>query len=202
MWIILKMNNLPRFILLLVAATLLMAGCRNSFTPKPRGYFRIELPDKAYQLLQGDYPYEFEYPIYSRATKYTGAFSNGDSASYWINLEFPDYKGRIHLTYKEVKDNLPQLLDDAHTFAYKHSVLADAIGQAVFVDTLASVYGVMFDIKGNTASSIQFYVTDSVRNFLRGALYFDVQPNQDSLSPVIGFIREDIEHLMETLRWK
>ena len=188
--------------LLLAAIILVFAGCRQSFTPKPRGYFRIELPDKEYQPLAGNFPYVFDVPTYSRVIKYVGTFADSDTSGYWLNLEFPQFKGRIHLTYKEIKGNLAQLLDDAHTFAYKHSAMADAIGQTVYIDTVARVYGLLFDIKGNTASSLQFYATDSTRNFLRGALYFDSQPNQDSLSPVIDFLREDVERLMESIRWR
>ncbi|MFO7617614.1 MAG: gliding motility lipoprotein GldD [Bacteroidales bacterium] len=196
------MKRRIRFGLVMAATILFLVGCRDSYTPKPRGYFRIALPVKEYRVLEGNYPYSFEIPAYSRVVRYAGTFTDSDTSGYWLNLEFPQFDSRIYLTYKEIRGNLAQLLDDAHSFAYKHSVLADAIGQIVYIDTLARVYGVLFDIKGNTASSIQFYATDSTRNFLRGALYFDATPNQDSLSPVIGFLREDIERLMESIRWK
>ena len=94
------------------------------------------------------------------------------------------------------------LINDAHTFVGKHVVKADAITQTRYEDSSSSVYGILFDIKGNTASSVQFFVTDSILHFLRGALYFNTEPNKDSLAPVIDFIREDIVHLIESMHWK
>jgi len=185
----------------ILALGLLAAGCGQSFTPKPRGYFRIDLPQKEYHRLEGDYPYSFEIPDYSKVNPYKGQWKDTDTSGYWINIEFPAFKSRIHLTYKMVNDNLAPLINDAHTFAYKHSILADAIAQSEYVDTLSDVYGILFDIKGNTASSVQFYVTDSVRHFLRGALYFDTEPNKDSLAPVIQYLRIDIERIIESLTW-
>jgi gliding motility-associated lipoprotein GldD len=180
---------------------LLVAGCGRHYAPKPRGYFRIEFPQKEYQELQGKYPYRFEYPTYAVISPYKGRWTGSDTAEYWINIEFPQFRGRINLTYKTVHNNLANLIEDAHTYAYKHSVKADAIIQSEFANPSAHVHSVLFDIKGNTASSVQFYATDSVRHFLRGALYFDCEPNKDSLAPVRDFLRVDMVHLIETLQW-
>jgi gliding motility-associated lipoprotein GldD len=177
-------------------------GCTQDYTPKPRAYYRIDLPIKEYHLLSGDFPYSFEYPMYARINPYQGKWKGTDTSDYWINVEFPQFKSRIHLTYKTVKNNLANLIEDAHTYAYKHSIKADAIIQSEFVDSLANVYSVLFDIKGNTASSVQFYATDSVRHFIRGALYFDCEPNKDSLAPVTEFLRTDVVKMIETLIWR
>jgi gliding motility-associated lipoprotein GldD len=177
-------------------------ACSPDFTPKPRGYYRIDLPETEYQLLEGEYPYTFQYPKYATINAYKGMWEKTDTSGYWINIELPLFRSRIHLTYKAIHGNLARMVDDAHTFAYKHSVKADAIVQSEYRDSLSAVYGVLFDIKGNTASSIQFYATDSTANFLRGALYFDCEPNKDSLAPVQEFLRKDIIRLVQTLRWK
>ena len=176
-------------------------GCREAYTPKPRAYFRIDLPAKEYRILEGEYPYRFELPVYSEIKKYSGKWSLTDTAEYWINVEYPRFHGRLHLTYKPVGGDLASLIEDAHTFVFKHSVKADAINQQEYENPENKVYGVLFDIKGNTASSLQFYMTDSVSRFLRGALYFDHEPNKDSIAPVNEFIRQDIVHLIETLSW-
>jgi gliding motility-associated lipoprotein GldD len=118
-----------------------------------------------------------------------------------MNIGFPQFRSRIHITYKQVLNNLPNLIDDAHTFAFKHSIKADAINQHEYSNPDNHVFGILFDIKGNTASSLQFYLTDSTRHFLRGALYFDNEPNKDSIAPVNDFLRQDIERLIETLTW-
>ncbi len=119
-----------------------------------------------------------------------------------MNIEFPQYKGKIYISYKPISHNIGALLEDSHTLAYKHSIKAEAINERLFIDEENRVYGVMYDITGDVASSVQFFVTDSVTHFVRGALYFNLQPNSDSLAPVIDFFREDIIHLIETIRWK
>jgi len=188
--------------LILFALVVVIMGCKQDYTPKPRAYYRIDLPKKEYQQLADDYPYSFDYPIYARINPYQGKWKNTDTADYWINIEFPQFKSRVHLTYKTVKNNLANLIEDAHTYAYKHSIKADAIIQSEYFNSLTKVYSVLFDIKGNTASSVQFYATDSVSHFLRGALYFDCEPNKDSLAPVTEFLRTDLIKMIESLTWR
>jgi gliding motility-associated lipoprotein GldD len=180
----------------------LISACRSDYTPKPHAYFRIDLPEKQYQVLTDEYPYRFEYPTYAQINPYLGKWTNTDTAAYWINIEIPQFKSRIHLTYKTVRNNLASLVEDAHAYAYKHSVKADAIIQSEFSNISNHVYSVVFDIKGNTASSVQFYATDSVFHFLRGALYFDCEPNKDSIAPVREFLRADIIRMIESLTWE
>ena len=187
---------------LVIAIFTSLWACSPDYSPKPRAYFRIDLPARQYQPLTGDYPYSFDYPVYARINPYKGQWKDTDTADYWINVEIPQFKSRLHLTYKAVKKNLRNLIEDAHTYAYKHSVKADAIIQSEFINRDSKVYCVLFDIKGNTASSVQFYATDSVRHFLRGALYFDCEPNKDSLAPVKEFLRTDIIKIIESLSWK
>jgi gliding motility-associated lipoprotein GldD len=173
-------------------------GCRGKYTPKPRGYFRIDFPDKEYQLYNDTCPYTFEYPRY-------GAIVPDDdylSEPCWMNIEFPQYNGKIHISYKPISGNIGALLEDSHTLAYKHTIKAQAIDESLFLDSAHRVYGMMYDISGDAASAVQFYATDSIAHFLRGSLYFYLQPNSDSLAPVIEFFREDIIHLIETIRWK
>jgi gliding motility-associated lipoprotein GldD len=173
-------------------------GCRNEFTPKPTGYLRITFPEKKYTVFDTNYPYSFEYPVYGEVQPDKSAYSE----PYWINIVFPDFDGKIHISYKKVENNLDEYLEDSRTLAYKHTIKADAIVETVFSDSVRQVYGLVYEIKGNAASSAQFHLTDSNRHFLRGSLYFNVQPNVDSLGPVIEFFKEDIKHLMETFEWK
>ncbi len=181
---------------------ILITSCNSNHVPKPRGYFRIDTPEKEYRDLAADYPFSFQYPVYAEIRKYQARASEKEDVSNWFNLDFPDFKAQLYITYKPVEQNLRQLIEDSHSFVYKHVGMADAINQTEYKDDQSSVSGVLFDIKGNTASSIQFYLTDSTSSFLRGALYFDCEPNKDSLAPLISFLREDIEYLMETFTWK
>jgi gliding motility-associated lipoprotein GldD len=160
-------------------------------------YFRIDLPEKKYMLYDSACPYSFQIPVYSRITK--GLQKNEPC---WINIDFPQFKATIFISYFDISNNLPKLLEDCRTLAYKHDIKADAIHEVLYVDSARKVYGMVYEIKGDAASPLQFYLTDSIKHFLRASLYFNVRPNKDSLAPVIDFINKDAKHLIETLKWK
>lgn len=185
----------------IVAILILMVACNSDYTPKPKGYFRIALPEKRYTLLDSTLPYSFEYPTYARITN--DPLSPEETT--WINLEMSVLKGRIHISHKPLPDkkSLIQYTEDSRTLAYKHIAKASAIDQIAINDPARKVYGLVYEIKGmGAASPYQFYLTDSTKHFLRGSLYFDVSPNNDSLSPVITFVQKDIQRIIETLKWK
>jgi gliding motility-associated lipoprotein GldD len=192
---------LNTFIPVLLLLFFLGSCTDNTYTPKPRGYFRITLPDKKYRLLDSIYPYQFEIPVYTLVTPDRLAPEEKD----WINLEFTGLKGRLHLSYKKVenRESLNRYLEDSRTLAFKHIPKASSIEQVAIADPGKKIYGLCYNIKGlGAASPYQFYVTDSTRHFMRGALYFDAVPNSDSLLPVIDFVKKDIDHLLNTLEWK
>jgi len=184
-------------LLLAFAASVILSGCSENYTPKPRGYFRIDLPPHQYQLLDTIFPYKFPYSAYAKFT-----ISNKDSD--WINITYPKYKAVLYFSYKKInkKSDLRKLIDDSQAFVYKHTIKASAIDEQLFVDSIDHVYGLLFDIKGNAASNEQFYVTDSTHHFLRASLYFDVKPNYDSLAPIINYIRQDMVVMIDSLQWK
>jgi gliding motility-associated lipoprotein GldD len=184
-----------------IVVVLIFLGCQGDYTPKPRGYFRIDLPEKEYQPFTLDFPYAFEYPVYSELVPDTRATAE----PYWANLVFPQFKGVVHLSYKSVRsqDDLAVYFEDARTFVNKHIPKATAFHDHVIMQPGRRVFGMYHEIRGSeAASTVQFYVTDSLNHFLRGALYFNVTPNNDSLAPVITFIQEDIRHMLSTLEWQ
>lgn len=144
------------------------------------------------------FPFTLELPQYAHPNlKRTKRDSN------FFNIDFPRFGARIHMSYASVNDtNLHKLLEDSRTLAFKHSIKAQDISERLFINDKDSVYGIYYSISGNAASSSQFFLTDSSRHFVRGALYFHVQPNSDSIAPVGEFISKDIVHLMENLKWK
>lgn len=190
--------------LFLLLAPLLLGACNSDYIIKPRGYYKIDLPQKKYQRFEGGgYPYTFEYPVYGKVVKDTSFFEAQPENPYWINIDFPQLAGRIHISYKDVtRSSFDSLVNDSYTMAYKqHTNVATGIKPVPFT-TPTGLEGVYFTLKGNTATANQFFVTDTSRHFLRGALYFDATPNEDSLRPVNEFLKKDLEHLINTIRWK
>lgn len=177
---------------------LIFSACRENYTPKPPGYIRIDYPEKKYRTYDSFPAFRFEYPEYAMIA----LDSTRKAQPGWLNIHFPSFNGTLYMSYKKLSNNLDSYIADSRTLAYKHSIKADAIDEILIHNTDLELYGIFYDIKGNVASFIQFFVTDSVNHFLRGSLYFNAQPNQDSLAPVVGFLREDVDHFLNTLNWK
>jgi len=200
-----KYPSLSRFGSVIVYMLLLlgMAGCNSSFTPKPRGYFTIDFPMHAYQRFdQAGYPYEFEYPSYAKVIKDTTFFEAKPENDWWINIDFPQFNGKVYISYKSLASNdFNKMVNDAYNLTYKHTYKASSIDDSA-INTPNHIHGVMFKVGGNAATATQFFLTDSTKHFLRGALYFDATPNEDSLKPVNDFLLEDLKHMVNTFKWK
>lgn len=167
--------------------------------PKPRGYFRIDLPQKGYRVYDAACPLSIEIPNYSQIEIFRGHESHD---SCWFNIYFPKLNARLHCTYIPVGDNMSELLRDSYGFAAKHEMKASALKRTMIEDPTKNVYGIIYDIEGDAASQLQFFITDSTDHFLRGSLYFFNSPNSDSVAPVLSFIREDVVHLTQSAIWK
>ena len=188
-------------IVLIAVIAICAVSCNDdeeTYSPRPRGFPRINFPEKAYEVYSGDCPYTFEIPKYSRMVR----DRHNGAEPCWLNLEFPQFNATIHLSYKTVNNNIGQYLEDSHDFANKHQIKATGLEEIPIYRDSAKVYGLIFDINGNTASNLQFYMTDSTEHFIRGALYFNCVPNIDSLKIVIDFIKKDVLHLISTTQWK
>ncbi len=188
-----------------VIFAMLLTACNSNYTQgKKRGYFKIEFPEKKYQVFsQAGYPYSFEYPVYASITKDTSFFDD-KAGDWWINIDIPRFGGRIHVSYKEINamNRFDSLVNDAYKMATKqHITISTGIFDSA-MHTPNGVSGLYYSLEGNTATANQFFLTDSVHHFLRGALYFDAAPNADSLSIVNDFLKKDLQHLINTLQWK
>lgn len=180
-----------------------LAACNSDYTIKRRGYYKIDFPAHQYQSFdQPGYPYTFEYPVYARVIKDTSFFEGKPENDYWINIEFPRFNGKIYISYKEIgKNDFNKLVNDAFEMTYKHTSKATEITDSA-IRTPKGISGLFFNVGGNAATAKQFFVTDSVKHFLRGALYFDATPNEDSLGIVYDFLQTDMKHLINSLQWK
>lgn len=193
-----QMKKRNKYIIGLITGLFIIVSCQRSLVPRPRGFFRVDLPEQRnYQNISEAFPYSFQVNEITR-------FSNISTAKnpYWANLVYDTIGAIIHLSYLPVQDNLYALLEDSRSFVYKHADRADAINQNVFAFPERNVYGIVYDLKGNAASPMQFVTTDSINHFVRGVLYFKSRANQDSLKPMIEYVEKDIQHLIETFQWK
>lgn len=214
-------KNIRGLITCLLALTIIYS-CNNTYTPRPRGFFKIDFPKHTYQVFdKAGYPYRFEYPSYANIVQDSTFFEDQPENPYWINIEFPQFHGKIYISYIEIggksrfkirdaKGNyidslgvntFDNLIKSSYALTYKHSYKASSIDDSVFT-TANKVEGVYFKIGGNAATANQFLATDSVKHFLRGALYFDATPNADSLNIVNNFLQQDMKHLINSLTWK
>lgn len=191
--------------ILFILSLLILVACRpQDYSAKPKGYFKIDLPQEhTYQKFDDNkFPFSFEYPTYAKITQDTNLVLQ-ENAPFWINVNFIDYNATIYLSYKSItdSDSLQKLIDDSYTLSYKHEKRADYIRDQSFT-TKNGLTGYNYNVGGNAASAHQFYVTDSKKHFVRGALYFEVVPNADSLQPAIEFLNVDMQHLINTLNFK
>lgn len=189
----------------LAALGLTLFSCRPAEpVPRPRGYARVSLPDRhEYHLFKKEpFPYSFEYARTAIISQDTALVKEKPENQYWLNIAYPDLNAVLYLSYNRIRnvEDLAKLLDDAHFMSYYHSKRADYVKDNTYQNEYG-VTGMAYEWGGASASAYQFIATDSTRNFLRGALYFDVTPNADSLKPATAFVEKDILHLMHTLRF-
>lgn len=205
-----------------VMAAVFVIACNSTYTSKKRGYFKIDFPAHKYVTFnEAGVPYSFEYPAYANIVKDSTYFDSTPENPYWRNIDFPQFNARIFLSYKIIggratykikqangsyKDSsginyFDKMVNDAFNLTNKNEAVATSIKDSLFT-TSNNITGIFFKVGGNAATSRQFFMSDSSRHFLRGALYFDTTPNADSLKPVQDFLQADIEHLINTFRWK
>lgn len=177
-----------------------LLSCGEAYLPKPNGYNRIDIPEHSYQLLKQDLPYQFEYSRHSRVEPDTFNLQE----KYWINLNYKDLGARVHFTYKPVmgqEERLRDYLNDALSLTSKHQIKAYGIEENV-LKTPHGYTGLVAELSGEVPTQFQFFVTDSTSNFLRGALYFETAVKNDSLAPIIEYIKVDMMHLINTLEFE
>lgn len=183
----------------------MFSSCNQDYVPKPKAYPRVEFPNKEYSLYSAPgCPFQFEKPVYSNVERDTLFFGlKVKDSDCWLNVNFKSLNGTINLTYKEIDKNtgLEKLIEDAHKLSFKHSRKANYIDE-IKVENDHGVGGILFDVGGDAASNIQFFLTDSNKHFIRGALYFNSEPNSDSMAPIVEFVKVDMKKMLQTFEWK
>lgn len=196
--------------------------CNSTYTSKKEGYYKIDFPEREYVKFENpSFPYSFEYPAYAQVVRDSTYFDSSLQNPYWININFPTFNGKIFISYKTIggtsvykvktptggyrdsigKNTFENMVNDSYNLTYKNDIKAYSIEDSV-LHTPNNITGIFFRLSGSVATAKQFFLSDSVHNFLRGALYFDATPNEDSLRPVNAFLQEDMMHLINTLKWR
>lgn len=189
-------KNKTIVLLLGVFVSLATVGCKDETVPKPKGHLRLEYPEakyKAYSPTAGSCGYEFEFNEFSEIKT---------KADCSMEIQYPKMKATVYLNYRNVNNNIEELLRDAQKLTYEHVIKADDIAEQPFVNPEHKVYGMFYQVGGNAATNAQFYVTDSTRHFLVGSVYFYAKPNYDSILPAAAYIKNDMRKIMETVKWK
>lgn len=179
-------------------ATLICLSCESEvYVPKPKIYPRITFPDTlAYQTFNTNCPFSFDYNNISRIERPKA------EEPCWYNVVYPSFNAILYLSYKPLKNDVVKYQEEARSLVYNHTMKATYIEETPYHDSLKKVHGLIYSLTGNTATALQFYATDEKKHFVRGSLYFNIAPNEDSLKPVIQYIKQDIEHLVKSLTWK
>ena len=177
----------------------LLSSCKKDYQPKPLGFNRLILPPPVYQLSPDTLPYVFEYSKYAKLLKDTSWLSD----KHWVEVYYPDLKANIHITYYKIKnlDHLKSYLNDAFVLTSKHQIKSYAIDE-IIVKTPSGKTAIIAELTGDVPSQFQFTITDSTKNFMRGAVYFYSKVSNDSLAPAIQYMKKDAEHLINTLNWR
>lgn len=185
----------------LLLTIVLSISCDNDPLPKPKAFLRLDYPKPKYKEVKSNLPFTFEKN--SLADNIGVIKSSKDKKTLGLEVVYPSIKGTIYLTYKKIDSvSLQLFINDAQSITQAHAKKADAITKQSFANFEQSVYGMFYEVDGNVASQAQFYLTDSINHFLTGSLYFYVKPNYDSILPAADYLKKDIQHIMETLKWK
>ncbi|UQD55273.1 gliding motility lipoprotein GldD [Flavobacterium sp. K5-23] len=168
-------------------------GCKEDVLPKPSGYLRLDYHEAKYMAFENQCPFTFEMNA--------DAVIKGEKDC-GFTITYPKMKATIYLTYKPVNQDINTLLRDAQKLTYEHVIKADDILEQPFLNPNKKVYGMFYQVEGNAATNSQFYVTDSTKHFVTGSVYFYAKPNFDSIMPAASYIKNDMQRLMETLKWK
>jgi gliding motility-associated lipoprotein GldD len=177
----------------IILLTAMLFSCKNDVLPKPASQLRLDYPVAEYAFYSDNCPFTFDVndEVDVKEDKNCG-----------FSIHYPKMKATIYLTYKPVSDNIDKLLRDAQKLTFEHVIKADAIQEQPFANNDSKVYGMFYRVNGNAATNAQFYVTDSVKHFVTGSVYFYAKPNFDSIMPATSYVRDDMQHLMESLQWK
>lgn len=181
-------------ILLTTSFTLLLISCGKEYLPKPMGELRLEYPKAQYHTFESDCPFTFQYSDYAKV--------DVGKQPCWYYINYPKMKAKVFITYFPIKNDFNLHIKEAEKMVYEHTIKASTIETKSFEYPKKKVYGNFYELKGHSASNIQFYATDSTKHFVTANLYFNTRPKPDSLAPAVDYIKKDILKMLDTFEWK
>lgn len=204
-----RLNNILTisFIFFITLSLIFLQSCGEeeaAISPRPRGYPKVVYPEKVYQGFEEGYcDFSFEYPKYANIQKDNDFFGERPDNECWFNINIPQFNATIHCTYSPLdkKSNFEKLKADAFELAHKHNIKAKYI-EEIPISTSNGAKGFAFDLEGEVASPFQFFLSDEEKHFMRGSLYFNTEVAPDSLAPIFTFVKQDIQHMIGSLKWK
>ena len=188
-----KNRTIIRLNWILILILTINLSCKEEVLPKPKAQLRLEYASPTYDLIKTDCPYTFEK---------SNIASIKVNEKCWVNIDYEGLRASVNMTYRPVENNLKELFLEAEKLTFNHAIKADGISSVPYSNKAKKVYGSIFEVTGNAASPIQFHVTDSVKHFITGAVYFSVQPNYDSIKPAISYLQNDVIRMIESMEWK
>ena len=191
-----KIKNFNLLFVFVIILAIILGSCQDdNYSPRPSGYFRIDMNNHEYQLSNTKCAFSFEYSKYAKLVL-------KDKERCWYNIYYPKHKATIYLTFVSLNNDLKTHIDQTQKLTYEHQIKASKIERSPIGFPEKKVFGLKYRLSGEVASSIQFYLTDSTDHYLRGSLYFDTYVNSDSLKPVIDYIDVEIQHLINSFVWE
>lgn len=180
--------------LLYLFLAIFLVSCSEDYKPKPKGELRLEYPKPQYKAFSSPCSYGFEYSDFAKIYD--------AKKQCWYNLTYPKMKANVFITYFPVKNDFDKHVKEVEKMVYEHTIKASAIETKSFSYPEKRVFGNFYELKGESASNIQIYITDSTRHFVTANLYFKSRPKPDSLAPAINYVKQDLLHMIETFHWK
>lgn len=185
---------MQRIFFLIVVCAFVSIGCGTDPIPKPSGDLRLEYPEPTYVNFSSTCPFNFQYSDFSKVQE--------GKQSCWYYISYPQMKAKVFITYFPIKNDFELHVKEAEKMVYEHTIRASAIETKSFSYPEKRVFGNFYELKGHSASNMQFYATDSVRHFVTANVYFNSRPKPDSLAPAVAYLKKDILHLLDTFQWK
>lgn len=180
--------------IIFIFIALVLVSCGKDSVPKPYGELRLEYPAPKYQKFENSCAYTFEYSNFAKITD--------AKRPCWFYLNYPKMKAKVFITYFPIKNDFADHLKETEKMVYEHTIKASSIDTKSFEYPERKVFGNFYELKGQSASNLQFYATDSTKHFVTGYLYFNTRPKPDSLAPAVNYIKQDMKHLLDTFEWK